>query len=109
MERPDQTRHRPFPHLLPGPPGPMPLPQGLYPHRCWNSEGTEEKPREERERVVSQLRVFGDVASPVRSFQITLSDLCRVGEVPRPPALAAFCIHVSGFQTGSNPGAEVRE
>lgn len=31
------------------------------------------------------------------------------GEVPRLQALVALCIHFSGSQTGSNPGAEVRK
>lgn len=31
------------------------------------------------------------------------------GAAPRPPALLAFCIYFSAFQTGSNLGAEVRK
>lgn len=109
-ERPDQTRHSPpfsIPPLLLGPPSPIPsFFKDSTGTECWSSVGREEKQKGDEGARCLQAQ-FGEIAFSA-AFWISLSDLCRgreSGEVPRPQALVAFCIHFSGFETGSNLGA----
>lgn len=74
----------------------------------WSSVGREEKQTgEERASLLPAQSVWGNCFLCC-VLDKTLTFAGR-GELPRPQALVAFCIHFSGFQTGSNLGAEVRK
>lgn len=112
-EKPDQTRLDKAllpPHPShPGTTSPNPfLYKDFTGTEYWSSVGREEKPTgEEGASLLPAQSVWGNCfLCCVLDKTLTFAGH---GEVPRPQALVAFCIHFSGFQTGSNLGAEVRK
>lgn len=108
--RPDQTRQSPpsSPPFSSWDHQPQPLSlQVFHWHRALELCGKGGETGEEGASLLPAQSVWGNCFLCC-VLDETLTFAGR-GEVPRPQALVAFCIHFSGFQTGSNLGAEVRK